>query len=415
MPELVLQRFPHAGGDGFQGLLAGGVPGTDEAAQRPLRLHGPDRVRVCLGAVLVVAQDVSRARLVPGDVLPPGVEIILVAVGDHDPGEARQDPGVFHGVQAAGAQPEGGVLLGERAVHVLLLPGRPGAQRGLIEPGDRRGGDQGADQPHHVRGQGRCLRQAGMDEPIGHGSAGDVGDQLPAPLHGNMLEDDQVNRQGTQPRPDGQRRIRHARRAGRGMGPAAGAPGLVQVVLHPLRRRGRDLLLLIGPGNPQVSGTGQATAARAGALGMVILGPVRDLPRHGRPRAARLLPALLLLRPLSSTPLLPRRPPARQVIRARRHRGVPAVPRPRARRRLQLLPKAGNRRLQRGDLPGLRRDQLRLLPDQRITRIRGRIPGRHIGHSPQSSRKPRPPTTATPRPTLERNPRSLAATPSPGT
>ena len=34
-----------------------------------------------------------------------------------------------------------------------------------------------------------------MDEPVGHGSAGDVGDQLPAPLHGNMLEDDQVNRQ----------------------------------------------------------------------------------------------------------------------------------------------------------------------------------------------------------------------------
>jgi hypothetical protein len=74
VPELVLQRFPHAGGDGLQALLACGVPGMDEAAQRPLRLHGPDRVRVCLGAVLVVAQDVSRARLVPGDVLPPGVE-----------------------------------------------------------------------------------------------------------------------------------------------------------------------------------------------------------------------------------------------------------------------------------------------------------------------------------------------------
>ena len=254
-----------------------------------------------------------------------------------------------------------------------------------------------------------------MDEPVGHRSAGDVGDQLPAPLHRDMLEDDQVNRQGPQPRPDRQRRIRHARRAGRGMHPAAGAPGLVQVVLHPLRRRGRDLLLLIRPGNPQVSGIGQVTAARARALGMVILGPVRDLPRHGRPRAARLLPALLLLRPLSSAPLLPRRLPARQVIRARRHRGVPAVPRPRARRRLQLLPKASDHRLQRGDLPGLRRDQLRLLPDQRITRILRRIPGRHIGHSPQSSRKPRSPTTATPRPTLERNPRLLAATPSPGT
>ena len=241
-----------------------------------------------------------------------------------------------------------------------------------------------------------------MDEPIGHGSAGDVGDQLAAPLHGNMLEDDQVNRQGAQLRPDRQRRIRHARRAARGMHPAAGAPGLVQVVLHPLRRRGRDLLLLIRPGNPQVSGIGQVTAARARALGMVILGPVRDLPRHGRPRAARLLPALLLLRPLSGPPLLPRRLPARQIVRARRHRGIPAVPRPRALRRLQLLPKASDRRLQRSDLPGLRRDQLRLLPDQRITRILRRIRGHHIGHNPQSSRKPHSPTTEH-HATLERN------------
>ena len=157
VPELVLQRFAHVGGDGGQALLAGGVPGMDQAAQRPLRLHGPDRARVGLGAVLVVAQEVSQARLVPGDVLPPGMEVVLVAVGDHDPGEAREDPGVRHGVQAAGAQPERGVLLGERAVDVLLLPGRPGPQRGLVEPGHRSGGDQGADQPHHVRGQGRRL------------------------------------------------------------------------------------------------------------------------------------------------------------------------------------------------------------------------------------------------------------------
>ena len=62
-----------------------------------------------------------------------------------------------------------------------------------------------------------------------------------------MLEDEQVNRQGAQPRPDGQGRIRDARRPGRDMGPAAGALRLVQVVLHPLRRRRRqhrDLLRL---------------------------------------------------------------------------------------------------------------------------------------------------------------------------
>ena len=114
-----------------------------------------------------------------------------------------------------------------------------------------------------------------MDEPVGYGSTGDIGDQLPAPLHRDMLEDDQVNSQGPQPRPDGQRGIRDARRPGRDMRPAAGTPGLVQVVLDPLRRRQRDLLLLIRPGNPQVSGIRQVTAAGAGTLGMVILGPVR--------------------------------------------------------------------------------------------------------------------------------------------
>ena len=59
MPELVLQRFPHPGGDGLQALPACGVPGMDEAAQRPLRLHGPDRARVALGAVLIVPQQVG--------------------------------------------------------------------------------------------------------------------------------------------------------------------------------------------------------------------------------------------------------------------------------------------------------------------------------------------------------------------
>jgi hypothetical protein len=99
----------------------------------------------------------------------------------------------------------------------------------------------------------------------------------------DMLEDDQVNGQGPQSGPDGQGGIRDTRRPGRDMHPAAGAPGLVQVVLHPLRRRRRDLLLLIRPGDPQVSGIRQVADAGSAALGMVILGPVRDLPRHGRP------------------------------------------------------------------------------------------------------------------------------------
>ena len=76
----------------------------DHAAQRPLRLHGPDGVRVGLGAVLVVAQDVSQACLVPCDVLPPAapktrtpgsaavVEGHLVAVGVREREGAAERP-----------------------------------------------------------------------------------------------------------------------------------------------------------------------------------------------------------------------------------------------------------------------------------------------------------------------------------
>ena len=265
--------------------------------------------------------------------------------------------------------------LGERAVDVLLLPGRPGPQRRLVEPGHGRRGDQGADQRHHLAGQGRRPRQARVDEPLRHGGAGHVGDQLPAPLHRDVLENHQVHRQRPQPGADRQRGIRHARRARRDVRLPAGAFRAVQVVLHPLRRRGRDLLLLKRPGNPQVSGVRQVRAARARALGIVVLGPVRDLPRHGRARAARLFPPLLLLRPLRGAPLLPGRLPPRQVIRARRHRGVPAVPRPRPLRRLQPLPQVSDHRLQ----PAIRSA---CCPDQRITRIRGRLLRRHIGHGP---------------------------------
>jgi len=67
--------------------------------------------------------------------------------------------------------------------------------------------------------------------------------------------------------------------------------------------------------------------------------------------------------------------------------------------------------LQRGDLLRLPLDPLRLLLDQRITRILRR---RRIGHSPQGSPKPRSATAATPRLPPKRNQRSLAVTPSPG-
>src|ERR1035441_3115188 len=124
VPELLLQRSGDLRGDEGKLLLAGLVPGVDEAAQRPRRLHGPDGTGVGLGAVLVVAEQVLEACLVPGEVLPGLAEVVPVPVRDHHAREIREDPGLPHRVQAAGAQVEGGVQLGERAVDVLLLPGR---------------------------------------------------------------------------------------------------------------------------------------------------------------------------------------------------------------------------------------------------------------------------------------------------
>ena len=65
------------------------------------------------------------AGLMAGDVLPRGVEVVAVPVGDGDPREVREDPEVLHGFQGPGAEVEQGVLLGERAVDVFLLPGGP--------------------------------------------------------------------------------------------------------------------------------------------------------------------------------------------------------------------------------------------------------------------------------------------------
>ena len=140
----------------------------------------------------------------------------------------------------------------------------------------------------------------------------------------------------------------------------------------------------------------------------MILGAVGDFPGHRRTRAARLLPPPLLLRPLRRTPLLPRRLPPRLIVHRRRHRGVRAVPRRCPQRRLQLLPQLSDQRLQRGDLPSLRLKTRRLLPDQPITRIHGRLLQR-VGHSPRSFLKRRTATTSTPHPPPKRNRRSPAA------
>src|SRR5277367_4380127 len=102
-PEIFCWVF---GGDGGKSLLAGGVPGTDEAAQRPDGLLRPGGVRVGLGAVLEIPDQMGSAGLVPGEVLPGLAVVALVAVGNDDPGEGRQDPGLFHCLHAPGAEPE---------------------------------------------------------------------------------------------------------------------------------------------------------------------------------------------------------------------------------------------------------------------------------------------------------------------
>ena len=169
-------------------------------------------------------------------------------------------------------------------------------------------------------------------------------------------------------------------------------------------RRGRDLLLLIRPGNPQVSGVRQVPAARTPAPRVMVRGLVRDLPHHRCPRAARLLPPLLLLRPLRGPPLLPGHLPPGQVIRRWRHgssrcSATPHAPPPQAAPAGQQPAPPAPRSAASAPRSA------RLLPDQPITRIRGRLLRRHISHKPRSPRKLRSATTAIPHPPPRRNQR----------
>jgi hypothetical protein len=111
--------------------------------------------------------------------------------------------------------------------------------------------------------------------------------------------------------------VRHPGRPGRDVHFPARAPGLVRVVLIPPRRlRLGNILLLVGPGNAQVSDFGQVSAAYAVAQREVIGDLIRPRPAHRRARRPGLLARIpLLLLPLGGTPLFPgRRPAPRQVI-----------------------------------------------------------------------------------------------------
>jgi hypothetical protein len=58
VPELAGERVAYVRRDLGQALVAGGVPGADQASQRPLRLPWPDRFRPALGRVLEVPDQV---------------------------------------------------------------------------------------------------------------------------------------------------------------------------------------------------------------------------------------------------------------------------------------------------------------------------------------------------------------------
>ena len=59
VPEQLEVLCGHLAGDGGQALVPGYVGGVDQAPQRPGDLAGPDRVRVGLGGVLKVTQQVG--------------------------------------------------------------------------------------------------------------------------------------------------------------------------------------------------------------------------------------------------------------------------------------------------------------------------------------------------------------------
>ena len=169
-------------------------------------------------------------------------------------------------------------------------------------------------------------RQEWMN-PADTSAPGDVGQQQPAPLHRQVLEDQQVDGQCTQPRPDRDRGVRDAGRAGRHVGLPARALGLVQVVLDGDGLRLGDLFLLVGPGDPEIGGAVQVRPALAGALGVTSRGSHPARSRSSPPPARRAACRAALLRrvPLRGPPLLAGRLAAGRVITGGRHRGVAAV------------------------------------------------------------------------------------------
>ncbi len=119
------------GGDGVQALVAGQVRLVDEGAQGVRGLAGPDRIRVGLGGVLEIPEDVGGAELV---LYAAGLVVVLVPVVHDDRAvQVAVDEGL-EGRQVPVAGEVIGEHAGARDVQVFLLRPGAGAGRSGVSP-----------------------------------------------------------------------------------------------------------------------------------------------------------------------------------------------------------------------------------------------------------------------------------------
>ena len=282
-------------------------------------LAGPDRVRVGLGGVFKIPEQVLAAQLVadPGE----GVVVDVPVVHDDGAVQVAVDEVLERG-QVPAAEEVIGEQAGARDLQVFLAGLRPGAgpDGGLVAADDAGEDDQ---RPDRLVRRGDRLRGAAQQRvhpPVAGAGAGHRLEDARAAFHRDVVHHQQEHAPGLEVQPVGDRarRARRLRRGVRDMAAAAGAFHLVPVVLGGLRPRLGQVGDLVRVPHAQVSRAGQVSAARAAALREHVDRLVRLIvPRQVSARRPPLLtrPAAAALPRLALRRLLPR-----QVISARRHR-----------------------------------------------------------------------------------------------
>ena len=282
-------------GDGVQALARACVGGVDEGPERVCGLAGPDRVRVALGAVGQVAEDVRRST-----------------AGARSR-RRRRSSGSGHGPRRCRTG------RGRRTRRRRRGSGRRGSSRsaGFVQatsryrfrvfgPGPTRIGVSSAQTTPAVmtsalismftcRTAAAARARSAWTKPVRGADPGQRLQDRGAPLDRDMVDDHEEHRQGTgvQPPGHGPGLARVRRRRGL-VHPAARARDRVTVVLHRPRRGQRHLDHLPRPGNPQVSGIRKVAAALAGpgweqrhrVIRVVPPGEVRTRARRAASRAA---------------------------------------------------------------------------------------------------------------------------------